>query len=176
MKKLSTSELIDKKGDFSQLKKNRRNPVYLILDDIRSMYNIGSIFRTDDATWISKVYLCGITACPPRKEIEKTALKTIEFVPWQYCSDVISLVNKLKNNGVQICCLEQTKNGNNLFSAKFNYPIALIIGNEVEGVKQNVLDISDMSINIPMYGSSNSLNVTTATGIALYQIINRIKQ
>lgn len=173
MRKLTTEELIQRKGDLATLKNAPKYNIYLILDNIRSMYNMGAIFRTADAAGIKKLYLCGITATPPRKEIEKTALKTIEYVDWEHCKSTKDLVLILKKQGVIIIALEQTDES--LDYLKLDYknptgkPIALIVGHETEGIDQEVLDLCHKSIEIPMHGIANSLNVATAVGIILYK-------
>lgn len=166
-----TEKLVANKN-ILEIKNGPRNPVFLILDNIRSMYNVGAIFRTSDAARIEKIYLCGITATPPRKEIEKTALKTIEYVPWEKHSDAESLVKKLKNDGVQIVALEQTNCSINYKKFDYKKPVAIIIGHEVEGVSNKLLQLSDAAVDIPMLGIANSLNVATAVGIILYHLID----
>jgi tRNA G18 (ribose-2'-O)-methylase SpoU len=178
MRKLSTQELIDKKGDLEKLRSKPKPDIYLVLDNIRSMYNVGAIFRTCDAAGIKKMYLCGITASPPRKEIEKTALKTIDYVPWEHFDSTKELILKLKEKGVKIVALEITNESGDY--AKFNYDppaggsLAIIVGHETEGISQEVLDLCDSSIEIPMRGISNSLNVATAVGIILYKATENI--
>lgn len=171
LNKLSTKQLIERKGDLTKLKTSPRNEVYLILDNIRSMYNVGAIFRTADAARIKKLYLCGITATPPRKEIEKTALKTIDYVPWEYIANLKLKIKKLKQEGIQIVGLEQTDQF--IDYRKFDYakPVAIIIGNEVDGISQEILDLCDAVVEIPMQGIANSLNVATAAGIILFEAI-----
>lgn len=173
MKKLTTDELIMRKGDLDKLKNKPRAEVYLILDNIRSVYNVGAIFRTADAARIKKIYLCGITAYPPRKDLEKTALKTIDHVPWEYCKNSKLKVQNLKRKGISIIALEQTDMS--IDYDKFNYkkPLAIVVGNEVDGVSDDVLKLCDAAVEIPMRGIANSLNVATATGIALYKAIER---
>jgi tRNA G18 (ribose-2'-O)-methylase SpoU len=135
------------------------------------MYNVGAIFRTADAARVKKIFLCGITATPPRKEIEKTALKTIDSVPWEYAENVREVIKILKSANVQIIALEQTDQSIDYKSYKFKKPIAVIIGHETLGVDDKVLEMCDSAIEIPMHGVANSLNVATATGIILYHII-----
>lgn len=171
MRKLETSEIIERKGDADILRTRKRNEVYLILDNIRSMYNVGAIFRTADAARVKKMFLCGITATPPRKEIEKTALKTVDSVPWEYSNNIIDVINDLKSKKVQIVALEQTNQSVDYRQFNFKKPIAIIVGHETMGVDDKALGLCDASIEIPMYGVANSLNVATATGIILYQII-----
>lgn len=172
MKKVSTEDLVKTK-DKDKLLSEPRSGVYLILDNIRSMYNVGAIFRTADAARVEKIFLCGITATPPRKEIEKTALKTVEFVPWEYVKSAKQIAKSLKQKGVQIIALEQTDQSVNYRKFKFQKPMAIIIGHEVDGVSDEVLKLCDAAIEIPMLGIANSLNVATATGVILYDIIGR---
>lgn len=174
MRKITTEELIKRKGDLSQLKKFPRPEIYLILENIRSMYNVGAIFRTADAAGIKKIYLCGITAYPPRKEIEKTALKTIEYVSWEYCKSAQEVVLKLKNSGVKIVALEQTDTSHDYLQFDFKAPVAIVIGHETEGVTEDLLSICDEAIEIPMRGIANSLNVATAAGIILYKATEKL--
>lgn len=170
MKKRTTAELVAEKN-LDKIKNGPRNRVILILDNIRSMYNVGAIFRTADAAKVEKVYLCGITARPPRKEIEKTALKTVNFVPWEYRDDVKKLITELKNKGMQIIALEQTDTSKDYKDFDFQKPVAIILGHEVDGVSDDLLELCDASVEIPMHGIANSLNVATATGIILFHLI-----
>jgi tRNA G18 (ribose-2'-O)-methylase SpoU len=167
--KYSTNDLVMSKGNLDELKASPRNEVYLILDNIRSIYNVGAIFRTADAAKIKKLYLCGITAYPPRKEIEKTALKTIDFVPWEYSKSTAEIVNKLKADNIQVVALEQCKESICYLDFDYKKPLAVIIGNEVDGISQEVLELCDNAIDIPMQGIANSLNVATAAGIILFK-------
>jgi tRNA G18 (ribose-2'-O)-methylase SpoU len=168
-KKLTTTELVAKKDQ--KLLKRPRNQVFLILDNIRSMYNVGAMFRTADAARIEKIYLCGITATPPRKEIEKTALKTIDFMAWEHREDTESLIEELQANGIKIVALEQTNISVNYKYFDYQKPVAIIVGHEVSGVSDNLLKKCDGIVEIPMYGIANSLNVATAVGIILYHLI-----
>lgn len=150
---------------------NKRS-IYLVLDNVRSMENVGSIFRTADAAGVKKIFLCGITPRPPRKEIDKAALGAVDFVEWEYCEDVKSQILKLKTEGINIIALEQ--NPRSVPLSTF-YPLpstaALIVGNEVNGIPKEILDLADQIIEIPMHGKKNSLNVSVATGIALFELI-----
>lgn len=149
--------------------------IYLILDNIRSMENVGSIFRTADAAGVKKIFLCGITPKPPRKEIDKAALGAVDFVEWEYCEDVKSEISKLKTKRINIIALEQDERSIPYYLIHDIcyklHEIALVVGNEINGVSKEVLDLADQIIEIPMHGKKNSLNVTVATGIALFQII-----
>lgn len=147
-----------------------RKNFYVVLDNIRSVYNVGSIFRSSDAFGISKIYLCGITPTPPRNDLEKTALGAEKTVSWEYKSDVVALVEKLKEKGIKIVVLETTPDIP-IDKTKFDFPLCLVIGNEISGVNKKILELSDQIVYIPMYGQKESLNVSVAFGIAGY-IIN----
>lgn len=151
-----------------------KKEIYLVLHNIRSRENVGSIFRTADAAGVSKIYLCGITPTPPHEKISKTALGAEEWVSWEYDKQVYTLLKKLKEDDVNIIGLEQAKNSKNLFSYKppNNKKIALIVGNEVKGISLKILRYCNKVLYIPMYGKKESLNVSVAAGVALYKILN----
>ena len=168
MKKLSMSEL----GRISsnEFKKTPKTPVIVILDNIRSMNNVGSIFRTCDAFAVEKLYLCGITATPPHKDIAKTALGATESVDWEYAENVVELVHHLKKENIKVFLVEQTDDS--IFLNQFQFPeekIAVVFGNEVFGVTEGLLPICDGAIEIPQHGTKHSLNVTIAAGIVLWE-------
>ncbi len=146
--------------------------IYFVLDNIRSMHNVGAIFRTCDAAGVNKLFLCGITATPPRMQIAKTALGATETVAWRYYKSTKRLINILKSRGVQIVALEQSSKSINY--KKFNYkkPLAIIVGNEISGISKHILDMCDGVVDLPMHGRAKSLNVATASGIILYHLIN----
>ncbi len=144
------------------------NQIYLILDNIRSAYNVGSLFRTADAAGVSKIYCCGFTPTPA----QKTALGAENTVPWEHFSQSWRLIKKLKKEGFHIASLEITKQSINMFSYTPTFPIAIMLGNEISGVKKSLLNRSDSVIHIPMHGMKESLNVAVAGGIALYYIKN----
>ena len=143
---------------------------YIILDNIRSLENIGSIFRTADAIGVSKIFLCGICGKPPHHKISKTALGAENTVPWEYHKQIGRLIAKLKKEKVQIVSLEQAKNSVDLRKFKPSFPLALVVGNEVDGVSKKVLEKSDVIIEMEMKGEKESLNVSVAFGIAGYEI------
>lgn len=151
----------------------------LIFDNIRSMENVGSIFRTADAAGVNKLYLTGITPRPPRKEIDKAALGAVDFIKWEYKEDIIELIEDLKRQNVFIIALEQDKDSvpydkvGEAFLLDCSENIALVVGNEVDGVNKMVLEMADVIIEIPMHGKKNSLNVAVATGIALFKLIEQ---
>lgn len=154
-----------------QFKSQKKNPIVVVLDNIRSMNNVGSIFRTCDAFNIEKLHLCGITACPPHKEITKTALGATESVDWEYTEDVEQLVRRLKDEGYAILIVEQVDQSQKLdqFSFKQYGKVALIVGNEVFGVDDRLLPLCDAAIEIPQFGTKHSLNVTIAAGIVIWE-------
>ena len=150
----------------------KKLPIAVLLDNVRSMYNVGSVFRTSDAFLISEVILCGITGCPPHPEINKTALGADESVRWRYEENSLKAVEKMKEEGWQICVLEQTHNSIPLqdFVASSDLRYLLVAGNEVEGVSQEIVDLADIVIEIPQHGVKHSLNVSVSVGIALWQM------
>ncbi len=150
-----------------------KKEISVILNNIRSRENVGSIFRTADAAGVSKIYLCGITPQPPHQKISKTALGAETVVPWEHCKQVSRLINKLKKDNMNIVALEKAKNIENIFDYKPEFPLALILGNEVEGISPAILKKCDKKIAIPMYGRKESLNVAVAFGIAVYNLISR---
>ncbi len=175
MRKLANSEL-DRKS-VEEFKTSEKTPIIVVLDDVRSLHNIGSVFRTCDAFLIEKVYLCGITATPPNKEIHKTALGATETVIWEYVKDVVEVVKKLKQEGVSVQAIEQVENSVmlNEFEAQENITYALIFGNEVKGVAQEVVDLSDGVIEIPQLGTKHSLNISVSAGIVIWDLFQKMK-
>ena len=175
MRKLKNSEL--DRLSVDSFKEAPKTPIIIILDNIRSLNNIGSVFRTSDAFLIEKIYLCGITATPPHKDIHKTALGSTETVAWEYVENILELVGKLKNVGVIICSIEQAENAIMLndFSPKPNTKYALVFGNEVKGVKQEVVNASDMVIEIPQYGTKHSLNISVSCGVVVWDVFSKLE-
>lgn len=174
MKKLSMDELARK--DINSFKNSNKTPLILILDDIRSLHNIGSVFRTADAFLIEKIYLCGFTATPPNKEIHKTALGATDTVDWEYYKDILELIKKLKAENIKILAVEQTKNSIllNNFQTIDNQKYALILGNEVFGVNQDAIYQCENVIEIPQWGSKHSLNVSVACGIVVWDLVKKM--
>lgn len=143
----------------------------VILENIRSLHNVGAIFRTADGAGWDKVYLTGYTGCPPDRRIGKVSLGAEEFLPWEHCDSAEVLCEKLKKNGYEIVALEQSNRAEEIFEAKdFKDDFALVLGNEVEGVSEEILDLCDRHLEIPMHGKKTSLNVSVAAGIALYAL------
>jgi len=149
-----------------------KKKVYVLAHNIRSMHNIGSIFRTSDGAGVKKIYLTGYCACPPRKEITKTALGAEKAVPWEFYKDPVDIIKKLKKDGVQIIALERTKKSSNIQKIKPKYPLCMIIGNEIDGVGEDLLKLSDKVVEIPMRGKKESLNVSVAFGVGVYALVN----
>ncbi len=158
-----------------EFKAQDKFPVTVILNDIRSLTNVGTFFRTSDAFNIEKLYLCGITASPPHREIQKTALGATETVDWEHRESISELVDELKQNGVKICSIEQTEKTTFLqdVSDFKNEKFALVFGNEVNGVDQDIIDCSDYIIEIPQFGTKHSLNVSVCAGIVMWEFIKR---
>jgi len=176
MKKLKNSEL--NRLNIDSYKNAEKNPIVLVLDNIRSLNNIGSIFRTADAFRIKAIYLCGITAQPPHREIHKTALGATDSVNWKYFKTTIEAVEELKNDGCKIISLEQADESIMLndFSPKSDTSYAIVLGNEVKGVEQNIIDLSDYCVEIPQFGTKHSFNVTVSNGIMIWDILLKMKR
>ncbi|WP_315103113.1 RNA methyltransferase [Capnocytophaga sputigena] len=176
MRKLANNEL--NRLDIEQFKKAEKIPLIVILDNVRSLNNIGSVFRTCDAFLIEKIYLCGITATPPNKEIHKTALGATDSVAWEYVENTLLLVEKLKEQDVYIISIEQAENSTMLndFQPNGKQKYAIIFGNEVKGVEQEVVSASDEVIEIPQYGTKHSLNISVSAGIAIWELAMKLRK
>ena len=175
MRKLENSEL-DRKS-VTDFKLANKTPIVIILDDIRSLHNIGSVFRTSDAFLIEKIYLCGITATPPNKEIHKTALGATDTVAWEYVKDVLEVIAKLKAEITIVYAIEQVENAVFLddFQPIKNTKYALVFGNEVYGVSQEAIKICDGCIEIPQLGTKHSLNISVSAGIVVWDLFQKMK-
>ena len=174
MKKLSMDEL--QRSSIEDFKNSGKHPLVVVLDSVRSMSNVGSIFRTCDGFAVEKLFLCGITAQPPHKEITKTALGATESVDWEYRQDVVELVIQLKNEHFKVFLIEQTDNS--IMLDQFQYQpqdkIAIVLGNEVFGVDEKLLPLCDGVIEIPQYGTKHSFNVTIAGGIVIWEMVKQM--
>jgi tRNA G18 (ribose-2'-O)-methylase SpoU len=174
MRKLKNNEL----GRISveEFKQSSKTPITVILDNIRSLNNVGSVFRTSDAFLIDKIYLCGITATPPNKEIHKTALGATESVNWEYAEDTVSLVKELQAKGIRVLSIEQAENSTmlNAFQPEPNQHYAVVFGNEVKGVQQEVVSLSDNCIEIPQHGTKHSLNISVSCGVVLWDLFTKV--
>lgn len=147
-----------------------KKDIYILLNNIRSLHNVGSIFRTSDGAGVKKIFLCGQTGYPPREEIAKTALGAEDCVSWEYYIDPIDCIKMLKKKGVRIVALEQTKKSVDYRKFKPKYPLCLIVGHEIDGVQKKILELCDDIVEIPMKGEKQSLNVSVAFGIAVYEL------
>lgn len=175
MRKLKNSEL--KRISPAEFKNTRKTPIILVLDNVRSAMNVGSVFRTSDAFIIEKIYLCGITATPPNKEILKAALGAQQAVDWQHMQDVTTLIKSLKQSGNYIVSVEQVENATALNEFKLpKKKIVLVFGNEVFGVNQQIINLSDESIEIPQFGTKHSLNISVSAGIVMWELWKKMKR
>lgn len=174
MRKLLITEL--NRLSIEEFKKSEKFPITIILDNIRSLNNVGSIFRTSDALRLEKVLLCGITATPPHNEIHKTALGSEDSMEWEYFDNTIDAIAKLKEDDYIICSVEQVKDSTSLFDffPDTNKKYAFILGNEVKGVQQEVINLSDYCIEIPQFGTKHSLNVSVSAGIVLWEVFRQL--
>lgn len=174
MRKLANDEL--NRLNIESFKKAKKTPIIIVLDNIRSLNNIGSVFRTADAFLVEKIYLCGITAKPPHKDIRKTALGATESVAWEYRENTLNLVEKLQSTGVKIVSVEQAENATllNNFKVDTNKTYALIFGNEVKGVSQDVVSKSDSVIEIPQFGTKHSLNISVSAGVVVWDLWSKL--
>lgn len=175
MRKLENSEL-DRKS-IEDFKKSDKTPIILVLDDIRSLHNIGSVFRTADAFLIEKIILCGITATPPNKEIHKTALGATETVAWEHHENVLEVIENLKKDNIKTLAIEQVESAVFLqdFKVENNQKYALVFGNEVFGVAQEAVAICDGCIEIPQLGTKHSLNIAVSAGIVVWDLFQKLK-
>ncbi len=153
-------------------------PVIIVLDNIRSAYNVGSVFRTADAFLIKGIYLCGFCPFPPNREIQKTALGANETVDWKYFPNILMALGELKNSGYKIVSVEQTLNSIplNSFIPQKEIPLAIVFGNEVNGISQEVVDASDYCLEVPQFGTKHSLNISVCAGIVLWEIFQKTKK
>lgn len=189
MKKKTTADLVKSRPSNKEFKKLSRHPIYVVLDNVRSLENVGLIFRLCDALRVKKLYLTGITGYPPMRDrdprpsniqehafnqIAKTGIKLVPFVPWEYRENITEAIKELKSQGVQIVSLEQTNESISYKDAHFRFPVAVILGHERQGIDNKVLEDSDLVIDIPMYGIGNSLNIATALAVAGYELIGRL--
>lgn len=152
-------------------------PIVVILDNIRSLHNVGSVFRTADAFLVEAIYLCGITSTPPHAEIHKTALGAEDTVDWEYVEDICDLIHRLKEQNFTICAVEQAEGSTSLsdFNINQNKKTAIIFGNEVKGVQQKVIDLCDACIEIPQYGTKHSFNISVSAGIVMWELFKKLQ-
>jgi tRNA G18 (ribose-2'-O)-methylase SpoU len=174
MRKLKNKEL--NRLNLEEFKNKKKVPIIIVLDNIRSAYNVGSVFRTSDAFLIEKIMLCGICPIPPKNEIRKTALGATESVDWEYINDSTDCIKGLTEKGYKIISIEQADNATDLnkYSIKKSQKIALVFGNEVNGVSDNIINLSDDVIEIPQHGTKHSFNVSVSVGIVLWDLSRKI--
>ena len=173
MKKLKNKDL--QRISIEEFKNSKKTPITLVLDNVRSALNVGAIFRTADAFLIEKIILCGITATPPNKEIRKAALGSSDAVNWEFQEDTTNAILKLKTNNYHIIAVEQVQNSTKLNSLALpNKHIALILGNEINGVSQDAIDLCNEIVEIPQFGTKHSLNISVASGIVVWEIWKKI--
>ena len=174
MRKVRNIEL--NRLSVEEFRETEKTPIVVVLDNIRSCNNIGSVFRTSDALLIEKIYLCGITATPPNNEIRKTALDAEKSMNWEYFEHTEEAVKKLKDEGYKVYAIEQVENSISLpdFKPEKNEKVALVFGNEVKGVKQSVVNLCHGSIEIPQYGTKHSFNISVSAGIVLWDIFQKL--
>lgn len=175
-KKLKLQEL--NRISTSEFKEAEKTPLIIVLDNIRSLNNVGSVFRTADAFRIEKIFLCGITPQPPHRDIHKTALGATETVDWAYALDTLELVQALRSSGVKCYSIEQTQNSIMLdqFHPEKNQRYALIFGNEVDGVRQDVIDACNGVLEIPQIGTKHSLNISVCNGVVIWDLFSKLKK
>jgi tRNA G18 (ribose-2'-O)-methylase SpoU len=174
MRKLKNKEL--NRLNLEEFKNKKKVPIIIVLDNVRSAHNVGSVFRTSDAFLIEKIILCGICPIPPKNEIRKTALGATESVDWSYTEKSIDCIKALKDDGYKIASIEQADNSTNLqdFSIEKHQKIALVFGNEVNGVNDEIVQMSDTVIEIPQHGTKHSFNVSVSVGIVLWDLCRKI--
>lgn len=174
MRKLKIEEL--NRIDVETFQQKQKIPVVVVCDNIRSMYNVGSVFRTADGFLVEKIWLCGITASPPHKEIRKTALGATDSVEWEYAKEVIDVVKELQQKGYAVIAVEQAEGSISLdeFEVDRSKKYVLIFGNEVDGVDQQLLDICDHALEIPQSGTKHSLNISVCAGIVLWKFYKNL--
>jgi len=174
MRKLKNSEL--DRLSVDEFKDTKKTPIIIVLDNIRSLNNIGSVFRTSDAFLIEKIYLCGITATPPHRDIHKTALGSTETVAWEHAENTMDVIKKLQDNGIKVAAIEQAEQAVMLndFKPQPDTTYALVFGNEVKGVAQDVVSASDLVLEIPQFGTKHSLNISVSCGVVVWDIFAKM--
>ncbi|MGI9550446.1 MAG: RNA methyltransferase [Aurantibacter sp.] len=174
MRKLKNSEL--ERLTIDEFKKAKKVPIVIVLDNVRSLNNIGSVFRTADAFLVEKIYLCGITATPPHKDIRKTALGATESVAWEYCTEALDVVARLQSQNYRVLAVEQAEKATFLNDLEIvaTMKYALIFGNEVKGVDQEVVTASDEVLEIPQFGTKHSLNIAVSVGVLVWHLWSKL--
>lgn len=175
MRKLTVEEL--NRMDIEEFHQSEKLPLIIVLDNIRSLHNVGSVFRTADAFRLQGVWLCGITACPPAAEIHKTALGAEDSVSWEYFEDTLDAVERLQREDYEVLAVEQVEGSLKLNTFRIDPAkrYALILGNEVKGVRQDVVDAADAALEIPQYGTKHSMNVSVTAGIVMWEFERQMR-
>lgn len=172
--KLGAKALRKTKPTPETFKTIKRNPIYIVADRVLDTYNIGSLFRLSDAIAVEKLYICGESEYPPNSRIHKAAIGTEEWVPWEKFEKTTDAIKELKKNGVQIVCVEQDSRSVSYKDFKANFPVAIVVGHETDGISKEVLDLADVIIEYPMYGVNKSINVWGSAAIAAYKILETL--
>lgn len=168
--KRTNDELKASRPTIDEIKKIPKLPISILVENVRSVHNVGSIFRSADGFGASKIYLTGYTACPPREDISKTALGADKVVPWEHFKNPTDAATKIIEEGVNLVLVEQTVKSKSIYLSKFSYPLCFIVGNEVEGVSDELASLANVHVEIPMRGIKQSLNVSVATGVIGYEL------
>lgn len=172
MRKLSHDEIAQKRKKIEEFSTIERNPIYALADNIRSLYNVGSIFRSSDGAMVKCLYLTGYTPHPPRKEIDKTALGATQTVPWKYFNNPLDAIAEMKAQNIKICLVELTSHSKPYYELSIHdFPLCIVVGNEITGISKEVVTAADIAVEIPMFGHKQSLNVAVAYGIVLYDCL-----
>lgn len=172
----SKSELRSNKVKKEKFGEIERSPLYVVLDNFKSAYNVGTIFRLADALLIKKIFLCGTTIVPPNHKLKTTSRGTERWVPWEYAVSTVDVVKKLKSNGVSVVCAEITEESEDYMTFLPSFPLCLVLGREFDGVSPEVLDLADSVVSLPIYGMTNSLNVASTASVLLYHFSELLKQ
>ena len=175
LRKLNYEEIVAQARNLEAVKNLTKRPIIGIVDNVRSLHNVGAIFRTADGAGLEKLYLCGITGTPPRSEIRKTSLGAEDAIEWEYQKDALDVIQKLVNNDYKIVVLEHTTNSMDFQQVEYEFPLCLVVGHEHYGVSDKVVEAADLAIEIPMHGIKQSLNVAVAFGVAVYEMLRHLK-
>jgi tRNA G18 (ribose-2'-O)-methylase SpoU len=172
MRKLTHAEISAQRTSLASIPSRPRLPIYALVDNVRSLYNVGSIFRSSDGALIEKLFLSGFTPHPPRKEIDKTALGATKTVPWEYHRNPLDVIAAMKEQRIKICILELTTGSKPYFTLRSSdFPLCVVVGNEITGISKEIIEQADVAIEIPMFGNKQSLNVAVAYGIVVFDFL-----
>jgi len=171
---LNKCEIRTQKLSKDEFVKVSRNPIYIVLDSLKCAHNIGTIIRLSDALLVNRVYICGNTIIPPNRKIKASSRGSEKWVDWEYNEDTVEVIKKLKDEGIFILSAEISNSSINYYEAEYNIPVCLVLGREYDGVCEEVLNLSDCIVHLPIYGMANSINVSTTASVILYDILGRI--